>query len=134
MPRIYTPGRVIQDIKIVLTAQLKQAGTYVGSSNIGRWWMFMIIWLTMTKRIISWYVGENNSKPFLYATKKTTWIDDIMSNDGPLRSDGTQYVTEEMLRNIWNTNDIYNKARIKVFGKSSCWCCHVEKENLKLPR
>lgn len=25
------------------------------------------------KRIISWYMGENNGKPFLYATKKTTW-------------------------------------------------------------
>lgn len=47
-------------------------------------------------------------------------MDDVMSNDGPLRSDVTQHVTEEMLRIIWNTNDIYNKARIKVFGKSSC--------------
>lgn len=49
-----------------------------------------------------------------------TMIDDIMSNDGPLSSDGTQHVTEKTLRIIWSTNDIYNKARIKVFGKSSC--------------
>lgn len=53
------------------------------------------------KSITSYYVREDNGKSLLCVINKTTWIsgikemDDIVPDDGPLRSDGPQRDVEE---------------------------------------
>lgn len=40
-------------------------------------------------------------------------IDDIVADSGLLSLCGTQHATEEELRMFWNTNGVYDMARLK---------------------
>lgn len=43
-------------------------------------------------------------------------IDNIVSDNGPLKSDSTQHATEELLWIFQSTNGIYDIARLKPSG------------------
>lgn len=43
-------------------------------------------------------------------------IDNIVLDDEPHRSNGTQYATEEMLRIFLSTNSVYDITRLKFLG------------------
>lgn len=55
-------------------------------------------------------------------TKKATWIekykiiDNVVLDDGPLSSDGTQQATEEKLSLFQSTNVIYDLGRLNPSG------------------
>lgn len=92
MPSVRTPGRVIQDMKIVPTTQLNQAGTYVGSNNIGRCWIIMIIMLINHEKGSFYDIWERIRVNHFYmlprrphGEKTYTMIDDTMSNDENLK-------------------------------------------------
>lgn len=63
---------------------------------------------------------KDNCKPLLYFTREATWMkkdevnDNIVSDKGPLRSDGTQ---RKSRRIFWRINGVCDVARLKPLGR-----------------
>lgn len=60
--------------------------------------------------------------------------DNIVSDDGSLKSDGTQHATVEELSIFQTVNGIYGTARLKPFRCQVADVVIQEIENLKLQR
>lgn len=69
MPRVYIPSSIIQGMKVTSAAKQKQAGSILGSSNIGRCWRQKVTLVTMAKGINSYSTGDTGSPQVTMATE-----------------------------------------------------------------